>query len=55
MPSLQTPTVSNIHVYPIKSCHSVQLNESEVGNLGLVNDRRFMFIEQDNDRFITQR
>ncbi|ORZ15855.1 MOSC N-terminal beta barrel domain-domain-containing protein [Absidia repens] len=55
MPALQNPTLSNIHVYPIKSCHSVQLNESQVGNLGLVNDRRFMFIEEANGRFITQR
>ncbi|KAI8086372.1 MOSC N-terminal beta barrel domain-containing protein [Halteromyces radiatus] len=55
MPSLQTPTVSGIRIYPVKSCHSVQLEESEVGNLGLVNDRRFLFIEEATNRFITQR
>ncbi|CAO3653612.1 unnamed protein product [Cunninghamella echinulata] len=55
MPSTETPTLTNIHVYPIKFCHSVQLEECQVGNLGLENDRRFVIIQDKNGRFITQR
>ncbi|CAO3649523.1 unnamed protein product [Cunninghamella blakesleeana] len=55
MPSTETPTLSNIHVYPIKSCHSIQLDEVQVGSLGLDYDRRFVIIEDKNSRFITQR
>lgn len=55
MPSAETPILSNIHVYPIKSCHSIQLDECQIGNLGLEYDRRFVIVEEKNGRFITQR
>lgn len=47
--------MENIHIYPVKSCHSIELEECQVGNLGLENDRRFMMIEEDTNKFITQR
>ncbi|KAI7894601.1 uncharacterized protein EV154DRAFT_498286 [Mucor mucedo] len=55
MPSINTPTVESLHIYPIKSCHGVQVQECKVDNLGIKYDRQFMIIYADNNRFITQR
>ncbi|KAI8081133.1 MOSC N-terminal beta barrel domain-containing protein [Thamnidium elegans] len=55
MPSASVPTVESIHVYPIKSCHSVELQECEVDCLGIKHDRRFMIVYAENNRFVTQR
>lgn len=55
MPSASVPTVEGIRVYPIKSCHGVELEECEVDNLGIKHDRRFMIVYADNNRFVTQR
>lgn len=55
MPVAAEPTLSAIRIYPVKSCHCVQLEECEIGALGPKYDRRFMFIEESNKRFITQR
>jgi hypothetical protein len=55
MPSVDIPTVENIYIYPIKSCHYTQLQECEVDNLGIANDRRFMIIYDDSNHFVTQR
>lgn len=55
MPVAAEPTLSAIRIYPVKSCHCVQLDECEIGALGPKHDRRFMFIEESNKRFITQR
>ncbi|KAI9032558.1 MOSC N-terminal beta barrel domain-containing protein [Phycomyces nitens] len=55
MPTAKVPTVSEITIYPVKSCHGISLKTSKVGPLGLENDRRFMFVEDSIKRFITQR
>ncbi|KAF7728814.1 hypothetical protein EC973_005440 [Apophysomyces ossiformis] len=55
MPVAEVPTLTDISIYPIKSCHSIKLKECQVDALGLVNDRRFMFIDDETNRFITQR
>lgn len=55
MPSLSTPTVESLHIYLIKSCHGLQVEECKVDNLGIKYDRQFMIIYADNNRFITQR
>lgn len=48
-------TLSGITVFPIKSCHSVKVDSCRVDALGLAADRNFMLIEDDTNRFITQR
>ncbi|KAI8064283.1 MOSC N-terminal beta barrel domain-containing protein [Gilbertella persicaria] len=55
MPFVNQPTVESIHIYPIKSCHYIKLQECEVDNLGIKHDRRFMIVYADSNRFVTQR
>ncbi|KAI9250037.1 MOSC N-terminal beta barrel domain-containing protein [Sporodiniella umbellata] len=55
MPSPSEFKVENIHIFPIKSCHSVEVKEINVGKLGLENDRRFMLVDEETNKFITQR
>ncbi|KAI8971441.1 MOSC N-terminal beta barrel domain-containing protein [Mycotypha africana] len=55
MSTADTPTVESILIYPIKSCHYIQLQECEVDNLGLKYDRRFMIVYEDTNHFVTQR
>ncbi|RUP48244.1 hypothetical protein BC936DRAFT_144799 [Jimgerdemannia flammicorona] len=49
------PTLTGISIFPVKSCHSVEIQECDVDALGLLHDRRFMFIDAETNRFITQR
>ena len=46
--------VSGLFIYPVKSLGGIELNEAHVGNRGLMYDRRWMLID-DNNTFITQR
>ncbi len=46
--------VSEVHIYPIKSCGGLTLMAAEVGARGFVNDRRWMLVDPDGD-FLTQR
>ena len=46
--------VSELWIYPIKSCAGIQLKQSHLERTGLVNDRRYMLVE-GNGKFITQR
>lgn len=43
-----------IHIYPVKSCRAVALNEVEIGALGLCGDRMFQVINRDGNP-VTQR
>ncbi|MCH5717667.1 MOSC domain-containing protein [Niabella hibiscisoli] len=47
-------SVSHLYVYPIKSLGGILLDEVELTDRGLKNDRRFVLID-DNNRFISQR
>ncbi|GAB3475150.1 MOSC domain-containing protein [Marinomonas epiphytica] len=38
--------VSELHIYPIKSVAGISLNEAQVNLSGLLNDRRFMLIDE---------
>jgi uncharacterized protein len=49
------PHLQAIAIHPIKSCHRIDLTECEVGGLGLEGDRRFMVVNADNNKLITQR
>ena len=46
--------LSELNIYPIKSCHGVALAEARVENRGLQFDRRWMLVDENN-RFLTQR
>jgi len=47
-------TVSELHVYPLKSCAGIQLPALTVDAYGFAHDREFMLIDSD-DHLITQR
>lgn len=48
------PEVSQIFVYPIKSCRGIAVSHAEVQARGLAHDRRYMLVDA-NGRFLTQR
>jgi uncharacterized protein YcbX len=47
--------LSALYHYPLKSARGQALRSSSVGLLGLEGDRRWMLVERDNGRFLTQR
>lgn len=49
-----TPTLSTIHVYPVKSCAPLTPDEALVERRGLAGDRRWMLVDA-NDVFVTGR
>jgi uncharacterized protein YcbX len=46
--------ITDIHVYPVKSCRGVPLAAAEVTRTGLLDDRHWMLV-RPNGRFVTQR
>ncbi|PHR55078.1 MAG: MOSC domain-containing protein [Robiginitomaculum sp.] len=46
--------VKSLHIYPVKSCHGIDLAQADVRERGLAGDRRFMLVDGDG-QFITQR
>ena len=46
--------LSELNIYPIKSCRGISLAESVVEERGLQFDRRWMLVDENN-RFLTQR
>jgi uncharacterized protein len=48
------PSLSTIVVYPLKSCAGMDLSSSPVEPRGLINDRRWMLVDEHN-RFVTGR
>lgn len=46
--------VSQVNIYPIKSCAGVSLDAALISNIGFVNDRRWLLVDSDN-HFLTQR
>jgi hypothetical protein len=53
-PSHPTVSVSELWIYPIKSCRGIKLSESIVDPTGLYLDRKFMVVD-GNNRFVSQR
>ena len=47
-------TVSELHVYPLKSCAGIQLAALTIDAYGFAHDREFMLVDAD-DHLITQR
>ncbi|GAA6040176.1 hypothetical protein JCM8097_004164 [Rhodosporidiobolus ruineniae] len=53
--SKPAPTVSELWVYPIKSCRGTSVQESPYGEEGLEYDRQWMIVEADTHKFLTAR
>ena len=51
---MDPPRVSKLNIYPIKSCKALSVSEIEFDDFGVVGDRRFMMIDQNN-RYLSQR
>lgn len=47
-------SVSELYVYPIKSCRGISLERAQIGSRGIQRDREFMLVDPLG-RFITQR
>eukprot|EP01122_Echinamoeba_exundans_P006415 TRINITY_DN1799_c0_g1_i2.p1 TRINITY_DN1799_c0_g1~~TRINITY_DN1799_c0_g1_i2.p1 ORF type:complete len:320 (+),score=48.47 TRINITY_DN1799_c0_g1_i2:285-1244(+) len=48
-------TVSEVWIYPIKSCGGISLPAEKLGPFSFVRDRRWMVVREDTKRFLTQR
>jgi MOSC domain-containing protein len=47
--------VSSVHIYPVKGCHRVDLDRAMVEPWGLAGDRRWLIVDTDTGRAVTQR
>lgn len=47
-------TLSQINVYPVKSCRGLSLSESKIGLTGFLHDREWLVVNQSG-QFVTQR
>jgi len=47
-------TLSAIHIYPIKSCRGINMQQAVLGSTGLEHDRQWMVVDADG-RFLSQR
>jgi uncharacterized protein len=51
----ETPiTLRSLHLYPVKSCHRIDLDQATLGERGLLGDREWMVTDAAG-RFLTQR
>ncbi|KCV00581.1 MOSC N-terminal beta barrel domain protein [Bordetella holmesii CDC-H643-BH] len=53
-PAIMSLTVRSLHIYPIKSCHGIDLAQSQIGRAGLAHDRRWLIVTAAG-QFMTQR
>lgn len=51
----KTTVVTELNIYPIKSCARIKVQEAVITDLGLEYDRNWLIIKERNNRFITQR
>jgi len=53
------PVIDSLHLYPIKSCAGISLEQATLGHAGLesqgVGDREWMLVDADSGLFLTQR
>ena len=47
-------TLTDLHIYPVKSCRGISLKDARIAPTGLTDDRHWMLV-RPNGRFITQR
>lgn len=48
------PVLSGLYVYPIKSCGGISLESADLGETGLLGDRRWMLVDEGGG-FVSQR
>jgi uncharacterized protein len=48
------PRVSGLFIYPVKSLRGIAVSEASLDDYGLVGDRRFLLVDENN-QFLTQR
>ena len=46
--------LASVHIYPLKGCRAVDLDEAVVEPWGLAGDRRWLLVDADG-QFLTQR
>lgn len=51
---MDTPTLTSLHVYPIKSCAGTSVSSWKADSLGFVHDRRWMLTDEEGV-FLSQR
>jgi uncharacterized protein YcbX len=49
-----TGVISQMFIYPIKSCAGIEISESPLLHTGLLHDREWMIVDQEG-QFLTQR
>ena len=54
VPAGVTPVITDLYFYPVKSCRGVRMTEAALWETGLLLDRFWMVIDE-NDSFVTQR
>jgi uncharacterized protein len=54
-PSMTTVTLTELNIYPVKSCGGIALREAALAATGLEHDRTFMVVHADTGRFVSQR
>ena len=47
-------TVAGLNVYPIKACGGIVLRQADVGRMGFLHDRQWMFVDESG-MFVAQR
>jgi uncharacterized protein YcbX len=47
-------TITDLHIYPVKSCRGIPLQSAPLSHTGLADDRHWMLV-RPNGRFVTQR
>jgi uncharacterized protein len=52
---VNTPTIHALTYYPVKGCAGVRVTSAEVTETGLLHDRAFMLVHEEDGAFISQR
>jgi len=47
--------VHSLYLYPVKSCAPVQVQSAQISASGFLNDRRWMVVDAETGKFVTQR
>lgn len=47
--------IAALRFYPVKGCGAIPLDRAEIGPMGIRHDRRWMLVDADSNRFLSQR
>ena len=48
-------SVSELAIYPLKSSRQVSVEEALIGSTGFIHDRQWLLVDEENNKFMTQR